>query len=96
MNKRVLIASALAAAIVGPSLVSAGPAPEPTFKAEKCYGIAKAGKNDCASTGPSLFRQSGSGAISPARRNSSGRPVCHWLFHDSSAALFFTQHLFRL
>jgi len=51
MNKRLLIASALAAAIVGPSLVSAAPAPEPTFKAEKCYGIAKAGKNDCASTG---------------------------------------------
>ena len=25
--------------------------PQPTFKAEKCYGIAKAGKNDCASTG---------------------------------------------
>jgi uncharacterized membrane protein len=51
MNKRMLIASALAAAIAGPSLVSAAPAPEPTFKAEKCYGIAKAGKNDCASTG---------------------------------------------
>jgi uncharacterized membrane protein len=53
MNKRLLIASAIAAAIAGPSLVSAqgGPAPEPTFKAEKCYGIAKAGKNDCASTG---------------------------------------------
>lgn len=52
MNKRVLIASALAAAIAGPALVSAqGPAPAPSFKAEKCYGIAKAGKNDCASTG---------------------------------------------
>jgi uncharacterized membrane protein len=53
MNKRLLIASAVAAAIAGPALVSAqgGPAPEPTFKAEKCYGIAKAGKNDCASTG---------------------------------------------
>lgn len=53
MNKRFLIASAIAAAIAGPSLTSAqgGPAPEPTFKAEKCYGIAKAGKNDCASTG---------------------------------------------
>jgi uncharacterized membrane protein len=51
MDKRFLIASALAAAIVAPSLVSAGPAPEPKFKAEKCYGIAKAGKNDCASTG---------------------------------------------
>jgi uncharacterized membrane protein len=48
-----IITSALAAAIAGSALVSAqaGPAPEPTFKAEKCYGIAKAGKNDCASTG---------------------------------------------
>ena len=27
------------------------PAPVPTFDYEKCYGIAKAGKNDCASTG---------------------------------------------
>jgi len=53
MNKRVLIASAIAAAIAGPSLISAqgGPAPQPSFQAEKCYGIAKAGKNDCASTG---------------------------------------------
>lgn len=51
MNKRLLIASALAAAIAAPALLSAGPAPAPEFKAEKCYGIAKAGKNDCASTG---------------------------------------------
>jgi uncharacterized membrane protein len=53
MNKRITIASALAAAIAGPALVAAqgGPAPAPTFQAEKCYGIAKAGKNDCASTG---------------------------------------------
>jgi uncharacterized membrane protein len=53
MNKRVLIASALAAAIAGPALISAqaGPAPMPSFDAEKCYGIARAGKNDCASTG---------------------------------------------
>lgn len=52
MDKRVLIASALAAAVVGPALLSAQkPAETPSFKAEKCYGIAKAGKNDCASTG---------------------------------------------
>jgi uncharacterized membrane protein len=53
MKQRVLIASAIAAAIAAPALLvaQAGPAPEPTFKAEKCYGIAKAGKNDCASTG---------------------------------------------
>jgi uncharacterized membrane protein len=53
MSKRALIVSALAAAVAAPSLVLAqgGPAPAPTFKAEKCYGLAKAGKNDCASTG---------------------------------------------
>jgi uncharacterized membrane protein len=52
VDKRVLIASALATAVVGPALLSAQkPAETPSFKAEKCYGIAKAGKNDCASTG---------------------------------------------
>ena len=52
MNKRVLIAAALAAAVAAPSVVSAQtPVPAPTWKAEKCYGLAKAGKNDCASTG---------------------------------------------
>lgn len=52
MNKRVLVASAFAAALAGPALVlGQGPAPEPEFEAEKCYGIAKAGKNDCAATG---------------------------------------------
>lgn len=42
-----LVASALAAALSMPTVVQAGPAPQPEFKAEKCYGIAKAGKNDC-------------------------------------------------
>jgi uncharacterized membrane protein len=52
MSKRAVIASALAAAVATPSLVSAQMkmAPEPSFKAEKCYGIARAGKNDCASS----------------------------------------------
>lgn len=55
MNKRVLIASALAAAVTAPTACSQAqtpvPAPPPPFKAEKCYGIARAGENDCASTG---------------------------------------------
>src|SRR5262245_50758227 len=51
MNKRAVIASTLAAAVFAPTLATADPAPAPSFKAEKCYGIAKAGKNDCASTG---------------------------------------------
>ena len=52
MDTRLVVASALAAAIAAPALMLAqDPAPTPSFKAEKCYGIAKAGKNDCASTG---------------------------------------------
>jgi uncharacterized membrane protein len=46
---RTLVASAIAAAILLPSAAFAQAAP--TFTAEKCYGIAKAGANDCASTG---------------------------------------------
>ena len=51
MNKRIFIAAALASAIAPVVLTAQKPAPAPTFKAEKCYGISKAGKNDCASTG---------------------------------------------
>lgn len=48
MNHRLVkaaIAGALAAGFAAPS--AAEPAPAPSFKAEKCFGIAKAGKNDC-------------------------------------------------
>lgn len=44
---QLLIASAVAAALALPMASEAGPAPKPKFEAEKCYGIAKAGKNDC-------------------------------------------------
>jgi uncharacterized membrane protein len=47
MNTRLLLASAVAAAIAVPTLTGAQPAPAPKFDAEKCYGVAKAGKNDC-------------------------------------------------
>jgi uncharacterized membrane protein len=52
---RVLVASAVAAALAVPLVTSAqgGPAPKPKFEAEKCYGIAKAGKNDCQTTNSS-------------------------------------------
>ena len=52
MNRRSMITAALAATFATPALLSAQkPVPKPSFQAEKCYGIAKAGKNDCASTG---------------------------------------------
>lgn len=47
MKHRVLIASAVAAALSLPMIAMAAPAAEPKFQAEKCYGVAKAGKNDC-------------------------------------------------
>jgi uncharacterized membrane protein len=56
MKKRYILASALAAAAASPFLVSVvaaqKPVPAPaSYQTEKCYGIAKAGKNDCASAG---------------------------------------------
>ena len=52
MKASLIAASAMAAAITAPLAALAGPAAVPTsFTPEKCYGIAKAGKNDCASTG---------------------------------------------
>ena len=48
---RLILASVLAAAVTSPTLTYAGPAPEPVFKAEKCFGLAKAGQNDCGVNG---------------------------------------------
>lgn len=56
MNKSAI---ALASALVGGLAFSAaafaqtGPAPQPSFKFEKCYGVVKAGKNDCQTHGSS-------------------------------------------
>ena len=47
MNAKLLVASAVAAALTVPLVSSAGPAEVPKFANEKCYGVAKAGKNDC-------------------------------------------------
>jgi uncharacterized membrane protein len=48
-KSNLLIASAVAAALTMPfvSIAQGGPAPTPKFQAEKCFGIAKAGENDC-------------------------------------------------
>ena len=48
MNKTALSLTSAMAAVIGMAAVAqAGPAPTPAFKNEKCYGIAKAGHNDC-------------------------------------------------
>jgi uncharacterized membrane protein len=41
------IAGALGVGMVTVSSAQSGPAPTPKFQAEKCYGIAKKGNNDC-------------------------------------------------
>ena len=45
-----LIASAIGATVALPMFAKAGPAPTPSFQAEKCYGINAAGQNDCAAS----------------------------------------------
>jgi uncharacterized membrane protein len=47
MITRTVITSAVALAFAMGATAEAGPAPRPKFEAEKCYGIAKAGRNDC-------------------------------------------------
>ena len=51
MKRRLFIAAAFASALTPLVLSAQKPVTPPSFNAEKCYGIAKAGKNDCASTG---------------------------------------------
>ena len=50
MKTSLLIASALTATVALPLFAKAGPAPTPSFQAEKCYGVNAAAKNDCASS----------------------------------------------
>jgi uncharacterized membrane protein len=51
-TKTALISSAVGGLLVLAQVaLNAQPAPTPNFPAEKCYGIAKAGKNDCAANG---------------------------------------------
>jgi uncharacterized membrane protein len=47
MKTSVLVAAAVATAASLQVPASAGPAPAPPFKTEKCFGIAAAGQNDC-------------------------------------------------
>ena len=65
-TNRVLLGSALAMALSLALEASAQgrPAPVPTFEHEKCYGIAKAGKNDC--------QTANSSCAGTSRRNNQG------------------------
>ena len=49
MISKTLVASAVTAAVAALSATAgmAGPAEQPSYSFEKCYGVAKAGLNDC-------------------------------------------------
>ena len=48
INTKFLVGSALAAiTTLAASGAFAGPAPQPDYQFEKCYGVSKAGTNDC-------------------------------------------------
>jgi uncharacterized membrane protein len=66
-NGSVLLASsavAVALSIALEASAQGGPAPVPKFEHEKCYGIAKAGKNDC--------QTANSSCAGTSRRNAQG------------------------
>ena len=44
------IAGALSVSAAATSHAQAGPAAKPDYSFEKCYGVVKAGKNDCQTT----------------------------------------------
>ncbi len=47
-STKLILAAALAGAFVAPAaFAQSGPAPKPDFKFEKCFGVVKAGSNDC-------------------------------------------------
>jgi uncharacterized membrane protein len=65
-TSRVLLGPAMALALSMALEASAqgGPAPVPKFDHEKCYGVAKAGKNDC--------QTANSSCAGTSRRNAQG------------------------
>jgi uncharacterized membrane protein len=58
MKTTTLISTALASMIAFGALTSSSQAADDKAATEKCYGIAKAGKNDCASSSHSCAGQS--------------------------------------
>ena len=65
LKTNMLAASAVAAVVGLPFAANAGPAPMPTFQAEKCYGVNAAGKNDCAASGNNSCAGQGKQAMDP-------------------------------
>jgi len=55
MKSKVIFTSAMGAALsmALAALAQAAPAPAPGFKSEKCYGVTRAGKNDCQTSNTS-------------------------------------------
>jgi uncharacterized membrane protein len=58
MRTSLIVASAVTAAVSLPVATLAGPAAAPSFKAEKCYGVAAAGQNDCQTASHSCAGES--------------------------------------
>lgn len=57
-TKRALISTAVGGLVAFAQMaLYAQPAATPSYPAEKCYGVAKAGKNDCAANGHSCQGQ---------------------------------------
>jgi uncharacterized membrane protein len=75
MNHRLVVSSALASVmtlgLVSQAAAQMGPAKDPGTSHEKCFGIAKAGQNDCANL---------SGTHSCAGQNKADNDAAEWKY----------------
>ena len=76
MNIRRIVSSALAS-VVAMGTVSAAQAADPSKEKEKCYGIAKAGTNDCANlSGSHTCAGQNKNAMAPDEWNYVAKGTC--------------------
>jgi len=76
MNQRLIVSSALAS-VLALGLVNTAAAADAAAGKEKCYGVAKAGKNDCANlSGSHSCAGQATSDLSPAEWNYVAKGTC--------------------
>ena len=76
MNQRLIVSSALAS-VLALGLVNTAAAADAAAAKEKCYGVAKAGKNDCANlSGSHSCAGQATSDLSPAEWNYVAKGTC--------------------
>jgi uncharacterized membrane protein len=82
-SKRALITAAVSSILAAGAIALANPAVAGDMEKEKCYGVTKAGKNDCAGNGHACSGQSKADA-DPGEWISLPKGTCERLLNGST------------